>query len=199
MTAVTEQQPVDLDTIEDIRVTQENRLTPQQIARGLAFHEAAHAVIGMAAGMPLVRTRIVRTTQDGRPVLSGATAWAPNSAQPFDFAVMSLAGQTADLRQLAEAGLLTAQTAAWADSAHDRHLATTGLATIGYEIRPSGPAPAYGTTWAAVADEAERRVTALWPQITAVAQAMLTAANETVTAAEAEALTGIPNPAPYQH
>ncbi|WP_329224264.1 hypothetical protein OG352_39810 (plasmid) [Streptomyces sp. NBC_01485] len=197
MTEPTE--PFDLDSLPDTRVMQRSLLTVAQKREGLAFHEAAHALVGMTYGMSLARVRLIETEADGPApglIQTGATTWNPTWVAEFAFAVQCAAGPIAERRHLAEAGLLTADVAAQVAGDNDRDVAVATLARSGYELALSGPVPQGGATWDQVTERAREDVSALWPEVAALAEALLTADDLTITPADVLRLTGRPNPAP---
>ncbi|MFI5621549.1 hypothetical protein [Streptomyces sp. NPDC051567] len=172
-------------------------LTLSQVQRGLAFHEAAHAVVGMYIGMSCERVSVHRLTRDGRSGWSGVTTWAHCApVSEFGFAVQAAAGGAADRRQLAAAGLLTAVTLDSCDASHDRDTAVSVLAAAGYTVVLQGAAPGYGCTWTEVEEATEATLDDLWEEITAVALALLATGDLTLTGAQVSAAAGIPNPTP---
>lgn len=191
--------PFDLDSLPDTRVVQPSLLTLAQKRRSLAVHEVAHTIVGMSYGMSLARVRVIETeATDPAPGVTqtGATTWNPTWVAEFAFAVQCAAGPIAEQRHLAEAGLLTAGVAAQVAGEHDRDMAVATLARTGYELVLAGPAPQFGTTWDQVTEQAREDVSALWPEVTVVAEALLTADDLTITPADILRLTGRPNPAP---
>lgn len=80
---------------------------------GVAFHEAGHGLAGHLGGMPVKRLRIERSWWTGKvscgyTLLHPPTPEAPRSLWQA-YAVMLFAGQTAQLRFLDQAGVLTSE------------------------------------------------------------------------------------------
>lgn len=191
--------PFDLNTLPDTRTRQASLLTVAQKRRSLAFHETAHALVGMSYGMSLARVRVIEAeVTDPAPGVTqtGATTWNPTWVDEFAFAVQCAVGPIAEQRHLTEAGLLTADVAAQVAGDHDRDMAVATLARTGYELALAGPAPEFGTTWDEVTERARADVSALWPEISVVAEALLTADDLTITPADVLRLTGRSNPEP---
>jgi hypothetical protein len=191
--------PFDLNSLPDTRVMRSAILTLPQKRRSLAFHETAHALVGMSYGMSLARVRVIETeVTDPAPgvVQTGATTWNPTWVDEFAFAVQCAAGPIAEQRHLAEVDLLTDDVAPQVTGEHDRDMAVATLARTGYELVLAGPAPRFGATWDQVTARARADVSALWPEVSVVAEALLTADDLTITPADVLRLTGRPNPEP---
>ncbi|MEJ8654732.1 hypothetical protein WKI65_43540 [Streptomyces sp. MS1.AVA.3] len=186
---------IDLNAVPVTRHPQDNPLSIAESWRGLAYHEAAHALTGIAAGMQLESLQLLEVDAgQGLLGLTGSTTWAPTRAAEFDFAVECAAGAVASRRQLEEAGLATEQVLKCIESLHDREVAVKVLAQCGFQIVISGPAPDRGATWREVTQAAERAVDELWSDITAVAEALLASPGHRLTAEMVSAITGRPNP-----
>ncbi|MFF5491539.1 hypothetical protein [Streptomyces virginiae] len=191
--------PFDLNSLPDTRAVHSSLLTLKQKRRGLAFHEASHALVGMSYGMSLARVRLIETEVDVPApgvTQTGATTWNPSWVDEFAFAVQCAAGPIAEQRHLAEASLLTADVAAQVSGEHDRDMAVATLARTGYDLVITGSAPQFGATWDQVTERAREDVSALWPEISMVAEALLTADDLTIAPAHVLRLTGRSNPPP---
>lgn len=168
-------------------------LTDEQIIRGAAFHEAAHAVVGMALGGRCEKLSVFPVQHNGLTAWTGVTCWnETRTFSPLGFAVMAAAGAVGDLAQLAADGLLTAELAAIPRGTHDRDTAINCCAAAGFTIALTGEAPAdpdQGTTWTEVTKTTTDMVNDLWPAITALAEALLQAPGLALTGDAAAAIT----------
>ncbi|MGW7412789.1 hypothetical protein [Streptomyces sp. NPDC054863] len=185
---------VDLNSLPDTRTARTNSLTREQVRRGNAFHEAAHALVGMAYGISLQRILLTETPlpdSDGGVVMSGLVTWNPCWVDEVEFAVQYAAGAIAEQRQFDAAGL-----DAEAAECHDRDAAVAVLTQSDYDFVLSGTAPAGGVTWEQITARAQQRVSSLWPEITLVAEALLAAPGMELSSIEVCALTGWTNAAP---
>ncbi|MFE4206108.1 hypothetical protein ACFRSX_32680 [Streptomyces goshikiensis] len=167
-------------------------LTDKQIIRGSAFHEAAHAVVGMALGGRCESLSIFSVQHNGLTAWTGVTCWNETRAfSPLGFAVMAAAGAVGELAQLAADGLLTAELAAIPRGTHDRDTAINCCAAAGFTITLHGDAPAdpdQGTSWTEVTKTTQGMVNDLWPAITALAEALLQAPGLALTGDAAAAI-----------
>ncbi|MFF4709742.1 hypothetical protein [Streptomyces sp. NPDC001297] len=167
--------------------------TYDQVRRGVAFHEAGHAVLAMVYGMHVVSSEIIaRFPEPGLSQVTGCTNVSPPA--DFDvwhFAEQCAAGEIAEVAHLMAAGLWTPERAKACSAPHDRDLAVDVLAARGFTISED-VVPVDGKTWAMVRGMARRKVTHLWPHIHAVAMAM----NErtVLTGDDIADLTGLMNP-----
>lgn len=146
-------------------------LTREQILLLQAHHEAAHAVIAVHHGLEVTSLEILQHTEDhGGWSIGGITyvTYFPHEAD--EFALQGAAGELATLRWLDEQGLTSEETIAAATADHDRDDVIQLLTQDGIQI-----------FWPEVRNRAQAEVDALWPQISAVAQA----------AAEKGRLTGV--------
>ncbi|MEV7157180.1 hypothetical protein AB0N77_21535 [Streptomyces misionensis] len=190
---------VDLNLLPDSRRPNSPPWGFEVARRGVAFHEAGHAVVGMTRGMRLKRIRLLeeRLRRLGQRVrLSGATTWCPGWVDEIDFAVQCAAGAVAEQAYFESAGLLTPDTASLLDAAHDRDLAVAALARSGFELVLSGPAPAGGASWPAIVQQAARDVERLWGPITAVADALADTPRGLLESADVVRVASLSNPSP---
>lgn len=167
-------------------------LTVDDVRQGLAFHEAGHAVLCMAYGMRVITTGITTwQNESGRQSTVGMTSWTAESVPCHDIAAQAAAGEIAHRRHLAETGALTADTERSADAAHDREHAVAILADAGVSLTEHGGPTPNEISWQEVYAAAEKRVVHLWPQITAVATALV---GRELTGDEAAEIAGMTNP-----
>jgi hypothetical protein len=94
-------------------------LTDEIDTLGVAFHEVGHGLAGRLGGMRVKRLRIERSWWTGK-VSCGYTLLDPPTPDATvsswqAYAVMLFAGQTAQLRYLDQAGVLTAELNAWVE------------------------------------------------------------------------------------
>lgn len=164
------------------------RLPDAQVLQALAFHEAAHAVSGMASGMRLESLQLLVVAAGQH---TGSTTWGPSAVACFDLAVQAAAGEIASVRFLQKGDMATAQNVLAVASGHDQELAIAAAARMGYQIVTVGPAPEGAATWDEVTAAAARAVDELWAQITAVARALLEAPGYRLTGHQVSALAGI--------
>ncbi|MFF2411884.1 hypothetical protein [Streptomyces sp. NPDC058092] len=187
---------VDFDSLPDTRVPGINPLTTGQLIASIAYHEAAHAVTGMHFGMSLARTRVHTVDVDGHMGWTGTTTWNSSNVLCFNLAIELAAGAAAGTRYLRDSNLLTLSTAAAVSAPHDRDMAVSALAKVGYPLVLDGPAPENGATWTQAETAADDMVDRLWSQITAVAEGLIADQRRELTGDQVSNLIGIPNPAP---
>jgi hypothetical protein len=168
-------------------------LPDAQIVEQQAFHEAAHAVAGMASGMLLDSLQLFDVAEGKH---TGSTTWLSSRAAWFDFAVEMAAGAIASVRFLQEAGLATPQNLPGVADDDERELAIAVTCRLGHDVVTAGPAPEDGATWDEVTAAAARAVDELWARITVVARALLEAPGRRLTGHQVSALTGLANPVP---
>lgn len=88
-------------------------LTDEIDTLGVAFHEVGHGLAGRLGGMPVKRLRIERSWWTGKVSCGYTTLDPPTPDAPVKlwqaYAVMLFAGQTAQLRYLDQAGVLTGE------------------------------------------------------------------------------------------
>ncbi|MEW2415309.1 hypothetical protein AB0953_16560 [Streptomyces sp. NPDC046866] len=181
-----------LDAYTPERQVQQQTMPLPLIQRGLAYHEAGHTVLGMLAGFTCEHTRIYTVTQNGLTGWTGTTTWARSFATYLDVAVVcGASGQAADLHQLAESGRLTPETARLVAADHDKQMALNILAAEGVPVSETDPTPDGGLAWDQVMATAQQRVEREWDRITAVAEALLTAPNFTLSGAAAARIANI--------
>lgn len=86
---------------------------------GVAFHEVGHGLAGRLGGMHVRRLRIERSWWTGKVSCGYALidSLAPDAPQKLwqAYAVMLFAGQTAQLRYLDQAGVLTSAVHSWVE------------------------------------------------------------------------------------
>ncbi|MFG3123682.1 hypothetical protein ACGFYO_16935 [Streptomyces sp. NPDC048201] len=165
---------------------------PYEAARlGTAFHEAGHAVLGMAYGTRVVRSEVIAWTTDTGWGLSGNTAFEARGTQPWHFAAQCAAGEVAHIQYLLAYGLWTPERALVCAADHDREQAIDVLDQFGYRL-DRDRVPEGGKSWGMVRGMARRKIGYLWREIRTVAHAM----NErtVLTGDEIAALTGMTNP-----
>ncbi|MFD3518482.1 hypothetical protein [Streptomyces sp. NPDC058657] len=162
---------IDLNTVASMRTPRPSVLTTDQIRRGNAVHEAAHALVGLSYGMNLARIRLTEEAAVGGGLaVSGVTTWNRCRVDEVEFAVQCAAGAVAEQRLFDEAGL-----AARVDGAYDEDLAVVVLVRSGFRVVETGPVQQGVVAWDQVTEMAHRCVGNLWPQITRVAEALLAA------------------------
>ncbi|MGW1295079.1 hypothetical protein [Streptomyces sp. NPDC002533] len=174
------------------RPTFESGLTYEEARLGLAFHEAAHAVVGMAYGMHVFASEVIAWFPDADEWgLSGKTVLEGHAGRPWEFAAQCAAGSVAQVQYLMASGLWTPERALACVAEHDCDLAVDVLADFGYELGRDH-VPAGGKSWGMVRGMARRRVDHLWREIRTVAHAM----NEStvILGDEIAAITGLANP-----
>lgn len=168
-------------------------LTYEQARLGLAFHEAAHAVLSMAYGMHVITSEVIAwEPEPGRFGVTGNTRHQTHDTPPWHYAAQCAAGEIAHVNYLMAYGLWTPERAAACAAAHDRELAIDVLAQFGYRLG-HGTVPEGGKSWGMVQGMARRKVGHLWREIRTVAHAM--DENTVLTGDEITALTGLVNPA----
>ncbi|MFE4829834.1 hypothetical protein [Streptomyces sp. NPDC056672] len=159
-------------------------LSLDQIRSGIAHHEAAHAVVAAFLDVPCTRVRVMRVKRGAETGWTGATSYKDAPVSAYGLALIAAAGEHGELCHLAAAGRLTQATRLAARSDHDRDTAISAAAALGFTIVLRGPAPVdpdRGTTWREVTEEAREMVAELWPAISALAQALLSASDFTLT------------------
>ncbi|NEE30200.1 hypothetical protein G3M53_32720 [Streptomyces sp. SID7982] len=163
-------------------------LTLEQIQEAIAHHEAAHAVVAAVYGVRCTRVRVMRVEREASTGWTGATSYAGGAIDAHGLAVIAAAGEHGELLHLQESGRLTEATREAARADHDRDTAIQAAAALGYSITLTGPAPADpddGATWTEVSEDARRLVTECWPAISALAAAIITSPELSVTGQEA--------------
>ncbi|MFE4539675.1 hypothetical protein ACFRKB_32195 [Streptomyces scopuliridis] len=166
-------------------------LRPDQVRAGLAHHEAAHAVVAAVLDVPCTRIRVMRVVREAGTGWTGATSYEDAPVSAYGLALIAAAGEHGELHHLQAAGLLTEATARTACAVHDRDTAISAAAALGFTITVDGPAPAdpdRGATWSEVSEEARGLVSEQWPAIRAVAAALLTAPDFTLTGDDVAAI-----------
>ncbi|WP_327335103.1 hypothetical protein OG582_40730 (plasmid) [Streptomyces anulatus] len=162
------------------------------VRRGIAFHEAGHAVLCMAYGMHVITTGIVSwRAENDRWSTVGNTSWESANVLCFDIAAQCAAGEVAHLRYLRQSGLASAEMTEAALADHDREQAVAILAEAGVSLTEDGGPTKYEISWRKVYATAEQRVADLWPQITAVASVLV---ERELTGDEAAEIAGMTNP-----
>ncbi|MFE2550541.1 hypothetical protein [Streptomyces sp. NPDC059355] len=181
-----------LDHTGQPRPTQGMDLAEGEIRSAMAFHEAGHAVLGIAYGMHAERVTLF-TWQDPHQgtLVTGSTSWNASGIRPWRFAAQCAAGEAAQVHFLREQGLWTPKRAAALEAVHDRELAVDVLAQWGF-LLGRDHTPAGGKSWAVVQAIAARSVALLWPGITAVAHAL--EAHDELIGDDAARLAGLANP-----
>ncbi|MFJ8363064.1 hypothetical protein [Streptomyces sp. NPDC093984] len=167
-------------------------LTYEAARLSMAFHEAGHAVLGMAYGMRVITSEVIAwEPEQGGWALTGNTAHESSGTPPWQFAAMAAAGEIAQVNYLMSYGLWTPQRAYACTAAHDCEQAIDLLAQFGYRLGRDH-VPEGGKSWGMVRGMARRKVGYLWREIRTVAHAM----NEhsVLTGDEIAGLTGLVNP-----
>ncbi|MFD5455574.1 hypothetical protein, partial [Streptomyces olivaceus] len=167
-------------------------MTYEQDRLGLAFHEAGHAVLGMAYGMHVHKVEVIAWLSDPYTshVTGCTTTEVSNDCDWWEFAAQSAAGTIAQVSYLMAYGLWTPDRAAGCEALHDRDLAIDVLTERGYRIGTDS-VPAGGRSWAMVQGMARRKVTHLWPHIQTVAHALFE--QSVLTGDDITGLTGLVN------
>ncbi|WP_329117475.1 hypothetical protein [Streptomyces sp. NBC_01465] len=166
-------------------------LSYEQARLGLAFHEAGHAVLGMAYGMHVQTSEVIAwSPEPDKWTVTGNTTWGTCNVDQWQFAAQAAAGEICHVLYLMTCGLWTPDRAAACASPHDREQAIDVLAEFGYRIGRTY-VPEGGKSWGMVRGMARRKVGYLWREIRTVAHAM----NEhtVLTGADIAALTGMTN------
>lgn len=167
-------------------------LSYEQARLGMAFHEAAHAVLSMAYGMHIITSKVIAwVPEPGQWSVTGTTRHQTHDTPPWHYAAQCAAGEIAHVNYLMAYGLWTPERAAACAAAHDRELAIDVLAQFGYRLG-HGHTPKGGKSWGMVQGMARRKVGHLWREIRTVAHAM--DENTVLTGDEIAALTGLVNP-----
>ncbi|MCD9144363.1 hypothetical protein [Streptomyces albireticuli] len=145
------------------------------LRRAIAVHEAGHAVLCMAFGIPVVEICVREDL--GKTSGEGGAAWVRTGdywdVSYMRYAAMCAAGERAQDRWMRETGLWTPQRA-WAverTAGSDRDVLAQALRTVcGTELRfgASRPGVQYGTVQA-VADSA---LSHLWDRLLCLAEAL---------------------------
>ncbi|MFI8888249.1 hypothetical protein [Streptomyces sp. NPDC053813] len=159
-------------------------LSLDQIRAGLAHHEAAHAVVAAVLDVPCTRVRVMRVAREAGTGWTGATSYDNAPVSAYGLALIAAAGEHGELHHLQATGLLTEATARAACADHDRDTAISAAAALGFTITVNSPAPAdpdRGATWSEVTEEARGLVAEQWPAVSALAAALLTAPDFTLT------------------
>jgi hypothetical protein len=145
-------------------------VTREQFRMLIAHHESAHAVVALIGGLRLVSTEIREgTDENGEWGIDGITYVEYHPSQPLAFALQGAAGEAAAFQWLEKQGLPLLK-AASAD--HDREDVIAVLAEDGFQIGLTEREPG-DAAWSAIRLRASRKVQMLWPEITAVASALV--------------------------
>lgn len=170
----------------------ESALNYEQARLGVAFHEAAHAVVAMAYGMHITTSEVMAwAPEPGRYTLTGRTGVDCHATPTWHFAAQCAAGEVAQVQYLMVYGLWTPERASACFAEHDREHAIDIVTECGGQLARHH-VPLGGKSWAQVRGMARRRVGFLWREIRTTAHAM----NErtVLTGDEIAALTGLTNP-----
>ncbi|MFE9812435.1 hypothetical protein [Streptomyces sp. NPDC005548] len=141
-------------------ITEAPSLTNEQILTLIAHHEAGHAVVAHHHGLPVHSLELREDNTGGRWSADGITYVEYASVNATPFAVMALAGEIAGLKWLDQTNLRSEETVQAANADHDREESNALFTEDGVDV-----------DWSAVEATAHADVTALWAQITAVANA----------------------------
>ncbi|MFJ3699518.1 hypothetical protein ACIPW9_36240 [Streptomyces sp. NPDC090052] len=158
-------------------------LARDQVLLLQAHHEAAHAVIAVHYGLEVTSLEILQRTEDhGGWSIGGITYVTYFPHEAHQFALQGAAGELAALTWLDKQILTSEETIAAATADHDRDDVIQLLAQDGIQI-----------SWPQVRDRAQTEVDALWPQVSAVAQAA--AEKGRLTGAEIVRICAVTSPA----
>ncbi|MER7480440.1 hypothetical protein ABTX60_22860 [Streptomyces sp. NPDC126510] len=167
-------------------------LTYEQARLGMAFHEAGHAVLSMAYGMHIAKSKVIAwEPEPGKWAVTGSTRSQAHNTPPWHYAAQCAAGEIAHVQYLMAYGLWTPERAAACAADHDRELAIDVLAQFGFRLGRDH-VPEGGKSWGMVRGMARRKVCHLWREIWTVAHAMTE--RTVLTGDEIAALTGLVNP-----
>lgn len=128
---------------------------------GSAFHEAGHAVLGLAAGMPLNYVQVEARTDGIQDGFGGCVNWGDYSTPVEQWAAMCWAGQQAQMRWLRALNLDTA-----ANVADVVNLAWDDTRRVLHEVRRVGLGE--GAGWSLC----EQLLDRWWPTVEDVAFAL---------------------------
>lgn len=167
-------------------------LTYQQARRGMAFHEAGHAVLSMAYGIHIVSSEVISWTTETSWAITGNTRHEARNAAPWHYAAQCAAGELAHVQYLFTCGLWTPERAAACVADHDREQAIDVLTQFGHRLGRNH-VPEGGKSWSMVQGIARRKLSLLWPEVCTTAHAMHQ--RDILTGDEIAALTGLDNPA----
>ncbi|NEA40657.1 hypothetical protein G3I42_15515 [Streptomyces sp. SID11385] len=143
-----------------------------QARLGLAFHESAHAVVGLSVGMRVLTSEVIAwSPRPGTWSVTGNTVHEWDGAPGWEFATVAAAGAQAHVEYLRRYGLWTPGRALDCAAEHDRELAIDTLADHGLLLGRDHTPPG-GRSWATVQRIARRTAVGLWPAIRTVAFAM---------------------------
>ncbi|MFG2526269.1 hypothetical protein [Streptomyces sp. NPDC048527] len=147
-------------------------LTYEQARLGQAFHEAGHAVLGMAYGMQVITSEVIAwQPEEGGWAMTGNTVHQTDDMNAWRFASMCAAGEIAQIGYLMAYGLWTPERAYACTADHDREQAIELLAKFGHQLGRHH-VPEGGKSWGMVRGMARRKVGHLWREIRTVAHAM---------------------------
>ncbi|MGW8599528.1 hypothetical protein ACWGLB_11395 [Streptomyces sp. NPDC055893] len=181
-----------LDHRGNVRPTQYMELNPDQARLGLAFHEAAHAVLAMAYGIHVFSSKVIDwEPEPGAYAVTGKTSFHGVNVDLWQFAEQCAAGEIAHEMYLMAYGLWTPERAAACTADHDREQAIDTLAGFGY-LLGRDHTPAGGRSWTAIQSAASRQVGRMWPEIRTAAHAM--SEHTQLTGGQIAAMTGLTNP-----
>ncbi|WP_433340596.1 hypothetical protein [Streptomyces sp. CA-253872] len=156
----------------NLRARADIGLSYGQARLGLAFHEAAHAVVGLSVGTRVLTSEVIAWSPGpGMWTVTGNTAQEWRGAPGWEFATVAAAGEQAHVEYLWRYGLWTPGRAADCAADHDRELAIDTLAEHGLSLGRDSTPPG-GRSWAAIQRLARRTVKDLWPAIRTVAFAV---------------------------
>lgn len=146
------------------------------LRRYLAVHEAAHAVLGQAHGLPLDEVALADDLGQGPGEgPAGHTTWGfPLQCAWIDWATTCAAGEQAQQRWLREQDLHT-ETRGWAieiQGQHDRRSAVDALRTAEPVTVSFGAPGTAAIDWQTLREYADVRLDRRWPQVLAVAAAL---------------------------
>jgi hypothetical protein len=146
-------------------------VTRNQFRLLVAHHESAHAVVALLGGLHLVSTEIREgVDENGEWGIDGITYVEYHPSQPLTFALQAAAGEVAAFRWLEDQGLSFLRKAASAD--HDRDDVIAVLAEDGFQVCLADGDPG-DAAWSTIRLQATHKVQMLWPEITAVASALV--------------------------
>lgn len=146
-----------------------------QLRRSIAVHEAGHAVLDLAYGIPVEEAQI--TEELGKGPGDGPAAWVKTCGEwsvPYmRYAAMCAAGERAQDRWMREQSLWSPERAWCAErtATQDRDQAVEALKHCDMPVRfahPTGP----GVHYRAIQDVADAALDHLWPRVLRVAEAL---------------------------
>ncbi|MGF2210525.1 hypothetical protein [Streptomyces albidoflavus] len=174
------------------KTSRESTLAYEQGRLGIAFHEAAHAVVAMSYGMHITTSEVMAwSPEPGRFSVTGRTNVHCHATPAWHFATQCAAGEVAQVQYLMVYGLWTPERAAACSAEHDREHAIDVVTECGGQLARHH-VPLGGKSWGQVRGIARRRVGFLWREIRSTAHAI--DAQTVLTGDEIAALTGLTNP-----